>query len=234
MTDAPDDITTRAASYAVGALTAAERREVENDLRRSPRLAAEVREFSETAGVLGLATAPVTPSDALRASILEGLDDVPQVSRVVQGPWFARPAAVLMGAAAAAVIAIGGTVVAMNLLAEPSRVDQIVAAADYERVSTEMDDGATVVAIWSESLEAAAITVRDLDAPPADHTYQLWFIDEAGHAAPAGTFDADSNPQTVVLAGAMDAGDAIGITIEPTGGSSEPTTNPILVISTNV
>jgi anti-sigma-K factor RskA len=234
MTDPTEDITTRAASYAVGALTAAERREVENDLRRSPRLAAEVREFTETAGMLGLAAAPVAPSDALRDSILSGIDDAPQVSRVVQGPWFARPAAVLMGAAAAAVIAIGGTVVAMNLIAEPSPVDQIVAAADYESVSHEMDGGATVVAIWSASLEQSAITVHDMDAPPADHTYQLWYIDEAGHAASAGTFDADHNPQTVVLAGEMDAGDSIGITIEPTGGSSEPTTNPILVISTNV
>jgi len=234
MTDATDDITTRAASYAVGALTAAERREVENDLRRSPRLATEVREFSETAGMLGLATAPVAPSDSLRASILSGIDGVPQVSPVIRGPWFARPATVLMGAAAAAIIAIGGTVLAMNLTAEPSRVDQIVAAADYERVSTEMEGGATVVAIWSVSLETAAITVRDMDAPPADHTYQLWFIDEAGHAAPAGTFDAGTNPQTVVLAGEMDAGDAIGITIEPTGGSAAPTTDPILVIPTNV
>ena len=234
MTDPTDDITTRAASYAVGALTAAERREVENDLRRSPRLAAEVREFTETAGMLGLATAPVAPSDGLRDSILSGIDDAPQVSRVIRGPWFARPAAVLMGAAAAAVIAIGGTVVAMNLIAQPSSVDQIVAAADYERVSTEMEGGATVVAIWSASLERSAITVHDMDAPPADHTYQLWYIDEAGHAAAAGTFDADSNPQTVVLAGEMGAGDAIGITIEPTGGSQIPTTDPILVISTNV
>jgi anti-sigma-K factor RskA len=234
MTDSADDITTRAASYAVGALTAAERRDVENDLRRSPRLVAEVREFTETAGMLGLATAPVAPSDAVRASILEGIDDAPQVSRVVQGPWFAGPAALLMGAAAAVVIAIGGTVVAVNLFTEPSAVDQIVAAADYERVSHEMDDGATVVAMWSESLERAAITVRDMHAPPADHTYQVWFIDEAGRAASAGMFDAGTNPQTVMLAGDMDAGDAIGITIEPMGGSVAPTTNPILVISTNV
>ena len=233
MTDLQNDTTTRAASYAVGALTAAERREVESDLRRSPRLAAEVREFSETAGMLALATAPVTPTSALRDSILSDLDDAPQVSTVVQGPWFARPAAILMGAAAAAVIAIGGTVLAMNLIAEPSPVDQIVAAADYERVSTPVEGGGTVVAIWSESLERAAITVRDLDALPANRTYQMWFIDPQGEAASAGTFDTTGDPQTLVLAGELDAGDAIGITIEPAGGSVSPTTNPIVVIPTN-
>jgi anti-sigma-K factor RskA len=234
MTEPQNDTTTRAASYAVGALTAAERREVESDLRRSPRLAAEVREFTETAGMLALGAAPVMPSDAVRASILSRLDDAPQVSRVAQGPWFARPAAMLMGAAAAAVIAIGGTVLAINLTAEPSPVDQIVAAADYERVSTPVEGGGTVVAIWSESLERAAITVRDLDALPTNRTYQMWFIDAAGEAASAGTFDTNGAPQTLVLAGEMDAGDAIGITIEPAGGSESPTTNPIVVISTNV
>ena len=234
MTDSANDTTTRAASYAVGALTAAERREVENDLRRSPRLAAEVREFSETAGMLGLAAAPVAPSDGRRDSILSLIDDAPQVSSVVRGPWFARPVAMLMGAAAAAVIAIGGTVLAMNLIAGPSPVDQIVAAADYERVSTSVEGGGTVVAIWSESLERAAITVRDLDPLPAHSTYQMWFIDAAGEAASAGTFDTDGDPQTLVLAGEMDAGDAIGITIEPAGGSESPTTNPIVVIPTNI
>jgi anti-sigma-K factor RskA len=234
MTDSARDTTTRAASYALGALTAAERREVESDLRRSSRLAAEVREFTETAGMLGLATPPVATSDALRDSILAGLDDAPQVSRVVRGPWYARPVTMLTGAAAAAVIAIGGTVLAMNLIAEPSPVDQIVAAVDYERVSTAVEGGGTVVAIWSESLERAAVTVRDLDALPADRTYQLWFIDEAGEAASAGTLDAGIGPQTVVLTGDMDPGDAIGITIEPAGGSVSPTTNPIVVIPTNL
>ncbi|MGV3711562.1 anti-sigma factor [Pseudolysinimonas sp.] len=232
MTDTRDDITTRAASYAVGALTAAERREVESDARRDRRLAAEVREFTETAAMLGLATEPVAPSSNLRASILDAIAETPQESRVVRGPWLARPAAALLGAAAAVVLAIGGTAVAIQLTREPSPVEQIVAAADYERAVGAVDGGGTVTAVWSASLERAAIMVDGLDELPSSSVYQAWLIDDQGRADPAGTFSASDSTQSIALTGLMSAGDAIGITVEPTGGSEAPTTTPIVVIPT--
>jgi anti-sigma-K factor RskA len=231
VTESADD-TTRAASYALGALTPDERREFERELRRSPRLAAEVREFTETTAVLGLATPPVAPPPQLRASILDRLDDTAQVSRVVRGPWFTRPVAALIGAAAAVLIAVGGIAVGINLTPQRSPVDQIMATADHERASLDLEGGGNVTAVWSPSLERAAITVRDLEPLPSSRTYQVWFIDPAGTATPAGTFDMAGAPQSMMLTGEMDAGDAIGITIEPAGGSTEPTTDPIAVIPT--
>lgn len=229
-----DDITTRAASYAVGALTAAERRELEADVRRDRRLAAEVREFTETAAMLGLATEPVAPAVDLRASILDAIVETPQETRpegrIVRGPWLARPVAAVLGAAAAIVIAVGGTTLALQLTREPSPVEQIVAAADYERAVGEVEGGGTVTAVWSASLERAAIMIDGLDDLPADSVYQAWLIDDSGHAAPDATFSAATH--TLALDGEMSAGDAIGITIEPAGGSSEPTTTPIVVIPT--
>jgi anti-sigma-K factor RskA len=233
MTDSTDDVSTRAASYAVGALTDEERRQLEHDLRTSPRLAAEVREFTETAATLGLAVEPVAPPTDLRSSLLDALESTPQRSNVVRGPWLARPVAVLVGAAAAVIIAFGGTVVALDLIREPSPVEQIIAAADYERVVHEMEGGASVTAVWSESLGRAALLIDDMAAPPSGHTYQAWLIDPAGHAAPDATFEpAGEAVVSVALVGAMHAGDAIGITIEPVGGSDTPTTDPILVIPT--
>jgi len=232
MTESRDDATTRAASYAVGALTAAERRELEADLRRSPRLASEVREFTETAAMLGLATEPVAPSDSLRAQLLGAVETTPQPSRVVRGPWISRPAAVLLGAAAAAVIAVGGTVVALEITRPTSAVEQIVAADDYERVVHEMEDGGSVTALWSVSLARAALLVKGMDDLPSSRTYQAWVIDGDGHAAPAGTFVPHDGAASLTLEAAMAPGDAIGITVEPAGGSSAPTTTPLVVIPT--
>lgn len=233
MSDATDDLTTRAASYAVGALSAAERRELENELRRSPRLAAEVREFAETAGMLGLATEPVAPSADLRAQLLGAIEQTPQASTVVRGPWLSRPIAAVLGAAAAAVLAIGGTAVALQITREPSPVEQITAAADYERAVADVTGGGNVTAVWSESLGRAAILVDDVASLPSDRVYQAWFIDEAGHAEPAGTFTpAADRTVTVPLVGEMQHGEAIGITVEPAGGSAAPTTTPIVVIPT--
>jgi anti-sigma-K factor RskA len=67
---------------------------------------------------------------------------------------------------------------------------------------------------------------------PSSLTYELWYIGTDG-AKPAGTFDVDgSATQSVVLAGKMSAGDSIGVTIEPAGGSKKPTTDPIAVVTT--
>ena len=233
MSGTRDDLTTRAASYAVGALTAAERRDLEAQLGRDRRLAAEVREFTETAAMLGLAATPVAPSTALRGSILNALDATPQPepAPVVRGPWLARPVAALLAAAAAAVIAVGGTVVALELTRSPSVVEQITAAADYERAVGRVDGGGSVTAVWSESLERAAILVDDLDALPSESTYQAWLIDAAGHAEPAGTFSAaPGSTVTVPLVGEMSPGDAIGITVEPAGGSDVPTMDQLVVV----
>jgi anti-sigma-K factor RskA len=233
VSDIRDDRTTRAASYAVGALTAAERRELESDLRRDRRLAAEVREFTETAAVLGLASAPVAPSTGLRASILDALDAAPQPSRVVRGPWLSRPVAALLGAAAAVVIAVGGSAIALNVTREPSVVDQITAAADYERAVGQVEGGGSITAVWSAELERAAILVDDLAPLPSESIYQAWLIDGAGHAAPAGTFAAPAEGTLAVpLEGEMKAGDTIGITIEPAGGSTTPTLPVLVTIST--
>lgn len=226
-----DDQTARAASYALGALTAAERAELENDLRRDRRLAAEVREFSETAAMLGLSSAPVAPGEALRASILDAVEATPQPSRVVRGPWASRPMTALLGAAAAAVIAVGGAAITLEVTREPSVVEQISAAADYERAVGRAEGGGSVTAVWSETLERAAILVDDLDALPSESTYQAWFIDGAGHAEPAGTFSASPGTTTTVpLLGEMSRGDSIGITIESAGGAAVPNLDQLVVV----
>jgi anti-sigma-K factor RskA len=232
MTDPRDDATARAAAYAVGALTAAERRDVEQELRRSPRLAAEVGEFAETAAMLGLAVEPVESAASLRAHLLDAVESAPQASAVVRGPWSARPAAVLLGAAAAVVIAVGGAAVAITLTREPTAVEQITAAADYERAVYETDGGASVTAVWSESLERAALIIEDLAPAPAGQVYQAWLIDDTGRAQPDATFQGGDGTLSVALTGAMESGDVIGITIEPAGGSEAPTTTPIAVIPT--
>jgi anti-sigma-K factor RskA len=66
---------------------------------------------------------------------------------------------------------------------------------------------------------------------PGGKTYELWYIDKNGATA-AGTFDANGSPQSIVLTGDLKAGDTVGVTVEPAGGSKAPTTKPIAEVAT--
>jgi len=153
--------------------------------------------------------------------------------------WYARPANILIAAAAAAVIFVGGTALgtAMNTptqQVEPQAVGltEISAAADAQRAEAAVAGGGSATVIWSAQLERSAVVISDLPVLPSDKTYELWYIDGA-HITPAGTFAAAASGKTVrVLDGKMSSGDTIGITVEPAGGSKKPTTEPVAAIPT--
>ena len=61
---------------------------------------------------------------------------------------------------------------------------------------------------------------------PKGKDYQLWFQSPAGDMVPAGLMPRRSD-QTVLLKGDATTATAVGITVEPEGGSDQPTTEPI-------
>jgi anti-sigma-K factor RskA len=250
-----DELMTAAGAYALGALTGREKTEFEALLAESEQLRAEVTELMDTAVELGLSVAPVDPGPGMRAQVLASIDGTPQLAPVVEerreatrleptaaelkarSRWstpLARLAAV--AAAIALVVSLGFTVragiQAQSDMATASRINEIQAAPDYQRESVEIEGGGTATVVWSVALERAALIVDGLAALPAGSTYELWYIDGGGATA-AGTFDVGGDgKRSVVLAGDMDAGDTIGVTVEPAGGSDTPSTDPIIVVET--
>lgn len=152
--------------------------------------------------------------------------------------WYTRPATILVAAAAAAALIFGGGVAVNSVIrgqqisATASSINQIQAAADFQRRTVQVTNGGSATMIWSVSLRRSALLGTGLTKLPHGKTYELWYIGKSG-AIPAGTFDADgSQAQSVVLAGKMSVGDSIGVTIEPAGGSQKPTGDPIAVVTT--
>ncbi|MGO4300945.1 anti-sigma factor [Leifsonia sp. RAF41] len=157
--------------------------------------------------------------------------------RAAQRRWFQRPALLLGAAAAAVMLFIGGAFVGSALSGnnaytsqQASALAEINAASDVQHATAEVAGGGTATLVWSGELGRSALVANDLPELPASKTYELWYLRD-GQAIPAGTMQpADSGSTWRVLAGDMAAGDTVGVTVEPRGGSDKPTTAPIVAI----
>jgi len=180
-------------------------------------------------------------------TVSDGTADAPRpvvetgaAQQKAQARWFARPATLLVSAAAAIALFVGGGFVGSALTGgTPVVVDQqaaglaeIYAASDTQSQRSEVDGGGVATLVWSNELGRSAVVVDGLEPLPAGSVYEAWYINDAG-AAPAGTFDATGAHKTSwhLLDGTMSAGDTVGVTIEPAGGSKTPTTTPIVAIA---
>jgi anti-sigma factor RsiW len=71
------------------------------------------------------------------------------------------------------------------------------------------------------------LVVAGLQEAPADHTYQLWFMDD-GTPVSAGVFDVSDGLAVIETDRPVEGFDGAAVTIELDGGSTEPTTPPIM------
>ncbi|QCR19060.1 anti-sigma factor [Agrococcus sp. SGAir0287] len=145
--------------------------------------------------------------------------------------WFRRPASLLAAAAAAVVLLVGGIGIG-QAIRTPDPVSTLVHAADVRTQTASLPDGARATLLWSLEQGDAALVVEGLAALDADETYQAWFMPAEGDPIPAGTFAGGDGSVVHALDGEMHEGEGVAVTVEPEGGSEQPTSQPILVMTT--
>jgi len=187
-----------------------------------------------------LPSVPVSPNQSADAASRRPRDTAAPTpaERKARAAWFLRPVTALACAAAAVALIIGGGVIVNSFSVdsfEQAQADQLAAittANDAQRRVSPIEGGGTATLVWSNELGTSALVVADLEPLSSDRDYQLWYIDAGdGVARPAGVFStAATGVGSRVLDGSMGAGDAVGLTVEPAGGSDTPTTTPIVVI----
>ncbi|PCN48362.1 hypothetical protein Csp2054_06480 [Curtobacterium sp. 'Ferrero'] len=161
--------------------------------------------------------------------------------------WFQRPAAALSAAAAVAVVFLGvglgignGFVPGDQPGPETSQssgvLDSIYAASDFKRSTTPVQGGGTATVVWSAELGKSAVILDGVDQAPKGKVYELWYIEpknSGGAITAAGLMERSSDGvHSAVLEGRYSSGVTVGITVEPEGGSEQPTTTPIAAVST--
>jgi len=236
-------------AYAVDALDDDERTSFEQHLAVCAACRAEVAELSAAAGSLASLT-EATPPPSLRASVLFDIaqvrplppltedagapdDSAPDAGGTVLPIRHRRRTAWFAAAAAAAVIAIGGLAWSpwSDDAGSQSPMAQVTAADDAMTVRT-TKDGATAEVAYSKQLGKAAISVTGMEPAPDGMTYQLWYVGPAGTATPAGLLGVDGEGSgQALLTGQATPTDKVAMTMEPAGGSAQPTTDPLVVLA---
>lgn len=240
----PADLHTLTGAYALNALDDDERREFEAHLAECPACQQEIREFEATAAELGSSLAEAPPPH-LKAGVMGAISTtrqerpVPRPSTdqtVVAFPKRRLLDRVLLPAAAIlAVLVVGLAVTVGNLNgrvneleASTLRVTDIVAAPDLRTWNVD-NNGTTARVVYSATQGQGMFLASGLQPAPDGKTYELWLIGPDG-AKPAGLFSGRDGTVSHPMTGDMSAATHIGVTVEPAGGSPQPTTDPILVI----
>ncbi|HEU4422889.1 MAG TPA: anti-sigma factor [Pilimelia sp.] len=238
------DIHALAGAYVLDALDDIERAAFGRHLAECETCAVEVVELRETTARLADLTW-ATPPPRLREQVLAQVSRTRQVTpgkggREGQAPtrwrrWTAAAVAagILTAGAGAVTYAIQEQRVreqreeVVKARAETARIEAVLAAPDARlRAETHPGSG-RVTLVVSDSLDSGVAVLAGLPDPGRDKAYQLWKIGE-GDPVQAGVLPPGASGGTRLVSGLRDVAE-FGVSLEPAGGSPQPTSTPMVM-----
>ncbi len=227
-------------AYALEALAPDEKLQVEALLNSDVEAQQILAEYQDITTNLILATparlAPPHLQDDLRKR-LAAHRPVQAVPSVTARPERRRVNVWMPLLVAAAIIAIVfGAINYLNRDKAKELYDQIVAMPDHKTMTIPDKDGNPIgeMVASADGLQAV-IRMTNMPVLQSDRAFQLWLIDDGG-AHSGGVFDSKPPDSvyfvSVPLQKSVMGYKAFGVSVEPSTGSQEPSTTPIVVIST--
>ncbi|WP_217207432.1 anti-sigma factor domain-containing protein [Streptomyces sp. AC550_RSS872] len=253
------DLHSLAAPYALDALEPAERFRFEKHLKSCDSCAAEVRALSEDAVRLAWSTAAPPPAAmrdrvlaAVRTTAQESGGREPAHARATQLPphvWGTQPPprtraprtrpllvpfATVTAAAAlvvASLFAVQANRTQEQLDAQQARASEIanvLAAPDARATAGADTQGRTIGVVASASEGRAIVTLSGYGELPSGRVHQLWQMRPDVQPRSLGLFDGD----TPLIASGLDKKTtSLAVTVEPDGGSPQPTSQPVVQLA---
>ncbi|NYD56858.1 hypothetical protein BKA08_001096 [Nocardioides marinisabuli] len=239
-----NDVHALSGVYAVDALDEFERVQFERHLAECAECRFEVDSLREASGVL-TEVAPIAPPPALRERLLAEVATVrplPPLVQEVSRPRARRfPVLVAAAAAVVAMVGVGGGIAVIQpweddssvqeaspVVVTPKAVTEVLQAEDAETVTRTFEDGAKATVTRSKSLGQAVIITEGMADPGEGLVYELW-LQRDGRMKAAG-FMPKGPDNVVLLSGDAATAEAVGITVEPEGGSNTPNFESAIVI----
>ncbi|HKH10218.1 MAG TPA: anti-sigma factor [Rubrobacter sp.] len=228
-------------AYALGALPDDERATVEAYLALHPERQGEIDDLSGVAGLLALAPPEQDPPEDLRRRLMQVVESEstsPEPARRSTSSWFGWLGDfrnVALGAAALLVVGLlSWNVLLLGDVQDLQGEVEQARTSDQAKQPREIKLGGA----WAEQGAKAEVTalkddrailiVEDMPSVPEDRTGQVWVIRD-DKPEPSGLLDPSGNMAATAITTPLKDADAIAVTVEPAGGSDEPTSDPVLV-----
>ncbi|OIJ65310.1 anti-sigma factor [Streptomyces mangrovisoli] len=250
-----DDPHAAVGAYVLHALPPAEEAVFENHLAECAACRREVDELRESAALLGEATRSIPVTPRARARTLDAVARARQDAGRERGRGVPRPRGrrllrPALAASVAAALALGGIAVwkwhesddARQRTAQVERQARIVNSAITEVITAPdatvhpgtLVGGRTAAVVVSRSQSRAVFTARGLPVLTGGKVYELWYEGETGVHRPAGLMTGGPGDNAYLMKGRVLGAVSVCVTVEPAGGSPQPTSKPLGAISITV
>lgn len=240
------DIHTLGGAYALDAVDDLERASFERHLAECASCSLEVAEYRETVTRLAEGSWSVPPP-RMREQVLARAAATQQFAPLGQRRGRSNPVARWrrLAAAAAAVAVLGaGTAVTTYAVQEQrlgaervavaaaqeraARIESVLAAPDAALRAGGLTGGGRVTVVVSDTEDAGVVVLAGAPAPGPDRAYQLWVLDGIRPIS-VGLLPAGQSQATQLIEGVRGRG-AFAVSLEPAGGSPQPSTTPLVGI----
>lgn len=212
------------APYVLGALRAEEVAVVRSHMLSCEECMAEADGYSRDLGPLLLTVDPVAPPEGFADRVLARVTDERSPAAVTPR----RRWSLALGTAflALAVAAGGLTVGLVDVRRDAARNERVLSALTRQGgLDLAGDSGLAGKMVPTE--DGAAFVAAGLGEAPDDRTYQLWLI-KGDRTVSVSTFEPSDGVAVVETSRSLEGFDGASVTIEPAGGSPQPTTQPVM------
>lgn len=210
-------------AWALGIAEEPERSEIAEHLEREcPACLQGIRSAAATAAAMSGAVKEVEPPKHLRSRVVGLVAPAPKRIFVFL-PW-----------AVSALLALAIVSVALT-----GRKEQSPDTANLAQALTIINDPVAKDVTFGDPAARGRVFVGSkgvvliaahLPKLEMNRTFELWLIPAAGNPIPAGTFHGETDNSAVyVYPGQTANAAAVAVTVEPNGGSAQPTTKPFIV-----
>ena len=224
------DVHALSGAFVLDALDDRERASFTRHMESCDSCSLEVAELRETAARLADDVWSVPPPrmrEAVLARVAATRQEPPlrrtRAPRPHRQSWRHRTTMALVAASMVGLASLSGVLIVRDRQADiqQRRIDAILYAPDAALRSSPLSDGGHLTVIMSPSHNAAVVMLGQAQPFDKNHAYQAWKL-KGGQATSAGVMPAGKGDATLYVDG-LTGSEAIAVSLEPAGGSPQPT-----------